>query len=52
MPAAPIRDEFGSKYVFLDKHHKALYRKLKDDPQAKMVYDDSGSYVFEVLDGG
>ena len=52
MPAGPIRDEFNCRFVFLDKQHNALYKNLQEDPQAKMVYEDEGSYVFEIIRGG
>lgn len=48
-PAGIIMEEFNSRYVFLDKGHKALYKKLKKDPMAQKVFSDKGGYIFRLL---
>lgn len=49
-PAKQIQEEFGAKYIFLDRReHKGFFKRLKKDPYAKKVYEDDGAYVFLVL---
>lgn len=47
-PGSLIVEEFNSRYVFLDKDHDSLYKRLKEDPIAKKVFEDSGGYVFKL----
>ena len=47
-PARVIKDKFHARYVFLDSHHKSLYRKLKKDDLTRQVYQGISSSVFEI----
>lgn len=46
-PAAVIRQEFGCRFIFLDRReHRDFFERLERDPKAKRVYEDDGAYVY------
>jgi len=47
-PAKLIKRKFHASYIFLDREHAALYRKLKRDPFAEQVYKDTTATVFAI----
>lgn len=48
-PARLIKKEFRARYIFLDANHQGLYRNLAKDNNAKLVYKDVKSSVFEII---
>ncbi len=48
-PSRFILKDYGARYVFLDRAHQKLLKKLMADSGAKKVFEDKGGYVFEVL---
>ena len=49
VPSAKIRDDFDAGYVVSDRRHAAFKDQADADPQMKLVYWDSGSYVWQII---
>jgi hypothetical protein len=45
-----ILADFGARYVFLDRDHDRLLRRLDEDPFATRVFEDGGGYVYALAD--
>ncbi len=51
-PGKMIREKFGARFVFLDRTHLELYRRLRKDPLASKVYEDKGSIIYRIGEAG
>jgi hypothetical protein len=49
-PGPPIRERFGARYVFTDKHHGAFMQNALDSGWFVKEYEDDNSIVLRVLD--
>jgi len=47
-PAASIRDEFDSGFVFSDRSHTSFLRHAADDPEMIEVFRSSNAIVYRV----
>lgn len=50
-PGKIIGDEFGARFIFIDRDHFPFYDKLMKDPDVQKVFEDEGGLVFEVTRG-
>ncbi len=49
-PSVLIRDRFGAKYVVSDTHHDAFAKSANDDPNMRLVYQDTNSIIWQIGD--
>ncbi|NPA52652.1 MAG: hypothetical protein GXO22_07130 [Aquificae bacterium] len=47
-PAKIIKEKFKASYIFTDRYHKKLIKRLKEDPYAQKVYQDFWTKVYKV----